>query len=110
MSAVDGNMKAVSMNLCDGVTAVLNGNGQIRIFGVRKGMYSPTLMDDKAVVNNHFICKAGWQLDCVAKRHRGSQQVQFPNGDTIPLEYDATKYKLYVECCMLNIVHQPKRN
>eukprot|EP00957_Ditylum_brightwellii_P192687 14671964-Ditylum_brightwellii.AAC.2 len=78
-------MKAVSMNLCDGVTAVLNDNGQVRLFGVRKGAYSPPLMDDKAVVNNHFIHKADWQLDCVAKRHKGPQQVWFPNGDAIPL-------------------------
>eukprot|EP00957_Ditylum_brightwellii_P145248 11062922-Ditylum_brightwellii.AAC.1 len=55
MLAVDRNMKVVSMNLCDGVTAVLNDNGQIRLFGVRKGVYSPTLMDDEAVVNDHFI-------------------------------------------------------
>eukprot|EP00957_Ditylum_brightwellii_P194389 14804248-Ditylum_brightwellii.AAC.1 len=56
-------------------------------------------MDGKAVVNDHFIFGEGWQLDCVAKRHGGSQQMCFPNGDTIPLEYDTTKYKLYVKCC-----------
>eukprot|EP00957_Ditylum_brightwellii_P107210 8180386-Ditylum_brightwellii.AAC.1 len=63
-------MKAVSMNLCDGVTAILNDDGQIRLFGPRKGVYSPTLTDDEAVVNDHFIREAGWQLDCIAKRHR----------------------------------------
>eukprot|EP00957_Ditylum_brightwellii_P167702 12766902-Ditylum_brightwellii.AAC.1 len=60
IAAVDGIMKAVSMNLCDNVTAELNSNEQVRLFGMRKGVYSPMLMDDKAVINNHFICEVGW--------------------------------------------------
>eukprot|EP00957_Ditylum_brightwellii_P006673 506936-Ditylum_brightwellii.AAC.1 len=47
MSVVDRNMKAVSMNLCAGVTAVLNDNRQVRLFDVRKGIYSPMLKDDE---------------------------------------------------------------
>eukprot|EP00957_Ditylum_brightwellii_P145504 11079331-Ditylum_brightwellii.AAC.1 len=99
MSAVDRTMKTVSMDLCDDVTAVLNNDKQVGLFGMRKGVYSPMLTDDKAVTNKHFIHEAGWQLSSVAKRHGGSQQVWFPNGDVIPSEYNAMKYKLYVKCC-----------
>eukprot|EP00957_Ditylum_brightwellii_P185451 14120892-Ditylum_brightwellii.AAC.1 len=28
------------------------------------------------------------------------QSIWFPNGDGIPLEYDATKYKLFAKCCL----------
>eukprot|EP00957_Ditylum_brightwellii_P166791 12695522-Ditylum_brightwellii.AAC.1 len=67
------------MKLFDGVTAVLKDDEQVRLFGIKKGMYSSTLADNKAVANNHFVCEAGWQLDYVAKRH-----LWLPNGDTAP--------------------------
>eukprot|EP00957_Ditylum_brightwellii_P170686 12992261-Ditylum_brightwellii.AAC.1 len=57
------------------------------------------LMDNKAVVNDHFIHETGWQLNYVSKRHRRSHQVWFLNWGTIPIEYNATKYKLYVKYC-----------
>eukprot|EP00957_Ditylum_brightwellii_P004774 363868-Ditylum_brightwellii.AAC.1 len=28
-----------------------------------------------------------------------SQSIWFPNGDDIPFEYNATKYKLFLKCC-----------
>eukprot|EP00957_Ditylum_brightwellii_P010174 768845-Ditylum_brightwellii.AAC.1 len=64
-----------------------------------KGIYSPDLTKDEAVVNNHLCCEAGWQLDCVAKHHGGLHSIWFPNADTIPLEYDTIKYKMYLPCC-----------
>eukprot|EP00957_Ditylum_brightwellii_P016995 1281140-Ditylum_brightwellii.AAC.1 len=73
MSAVDTAMSDVSMQCCDAVTAVLTRNGQIQLFGIRRGCYSPALTDNEAVVNSHFIRKAGWPVDCVATRHGGSQ-------------------------------------
>eukprot|EP00957_Ditylum_brightwellii_P045584 3456793-Ditylum_brightwellii.AAC.1 len=45
-----------------------------------------------------MMCEAGWQVDCMAKPHGGLQSIWFPNGDNIPLEYDANIYKLYVDC------------
>eukprot|EP00957_Ditylum_brightwellii_P083127 6320266-Ditylum_brightwellii.AAC.1 len=45
-----------------------------------------------------MIWEAGWQVDCMAKRHGGLQSFWFPNRDEIPLEYDANKYKLYIKC------------
>eukprot|EP00957_Ditylum_brightwellii_P152726 11625153-Ditylum_brightwellii.AAC.1 len=69
------------MQLCDAVTAISNGNGQTHLLGVKRGVYSPTLTDNEAVVNTHFIKEAGWQADCVAKHHGGSQSIWFPNGD-----------------------------
>eukprot|EP00957_Ditylum_brightwellii_P066643 5057595-Ditylum_brightwellii.AAC.1 len=99
MSAVDSAMSDVSMQCCDAVTAVLTRKGQTHFFGVRRGCYSPTLTDDEAVVNNHLIREAGWQVDCVAQRHGGSQCMWLPTGDDVPLEYDANKYKLFMLCC-----------
>eukprot|EP00957_Ditylum_brightwellii_P010427 788890-Ditylum_brightwellii.AAC.1 len=64
-----------------------------------KRVYSPTLTSDEAVINTHFISEAGWQADCVAKHHGGSQNIWFPNGDDVPLEYDAAKYKIFLKCC-----------
>eukprot|EP00957_Ditylum_brightwellii_P111453 8500840-Ditylum_brightwellii.AAC.1 len=43
--------------------------------------------------------EAGWQADCVARQHGRSQSICFPNGDDVPLEYDTTKYKLFIKCC-----------
>eukprot|EP00957_Ditylum_brightwellii_P170251 12960491-Ditylum_brightwellii.AAC.1 len=40
----------------------------------------------------------GWQVYEVAKHHGGAQSVWFPNGDELPLEYDATKYKMFLQC------------
>eukprot|EP00957_Ditylum_brightwellii_P124612 9497347-Ditylum_brightwellii.AAC.1 len=54
-------------------------------------------MDNEAVVNTHFSYEAGWQVDEMANHHRGSQSIWFPNGDELPLEYDATKYKSHQE-------------
>eukprot|EP00957_Ditylum_brightwellii_P153231 11662834-Ditylum_brightwellii.AAC.1 len=49
MSAVDDTMSGVAMQLCDAVTAILNGNGQVCLLGVKRGVYSPTLTNDEAV-------------------------------------------------------------
>eukprot|EP00957_Ditylum_brightwellii_P111766 8524893-Ditylum_brightwellii.AAC.1 len=76
--------------------AVQNGAGQTRLLGVWRGIYSPNLMDDKAVVNHHMFREAGWQVGCVAKQHEGLQCFWFPIGDDIPLDYDTNKYKLYI--------------
>eukprot|EP00957_Ditylum_brightwellii_P177685 13534883-Ditylum_brightwellii.AAC.1 len=95
MSAVVGSMQGVSMNCSDDVTAIQNSSGQICLFGIMRGVHLPSLTDDEAVVNAHFICEEGWQVDEVAKCHRGSQSVWFPNGDELPLEYDASKYHFF---------------
>eukprot|EP00957_Ditylum_brightwellii_P117846 8990112-Ditylum_brightwellii.AAC.1 len=58
MSAIDSSMKSVAMKTCDAVTAVQNSDGQPWLLGIRHGAYLPTLMDDKAVVNNHLVCEA----------------------------------------------------
>eukprot|EP00957_Ditylum_brightwellii_P157713 12004285-Ditylum_brightwellii.AAC.1 len=99
MSAVDDAMSGVAMQLCDAVTAILNGDGQVRLLGVKRGVYSSTLTNDEEVVNTHFIREARWQADCGARQHGGSQSIWFPNGDDVPLKYDATKYKLFIKCC-----------
>eukprot|EP00957_Ditylum_brightwellii_P013778 1038389-Ditylum_brightwellii.AAC.1 len=65
---------------------------------MRRGAYLLSLADDVAVVNNHLIREAEWKVDCMAKQHGGAQSIWFSNGDNVPLEYDATKYKLYVKC------------
>eukprot|EP00957_Ditylum_brightwellii_P154188 11733503-Ditylum_brightwellii.AAC.1 len=92
-------MSRVAMQLCDAVTAILNGDGKVCLLGVKRGVYSLTLTNDEAVVNTHFIREAGWQVVCVARRHGGSQSIWFPNGDDVLLEHDATKYKLFIKCC-----------
>eukprot|EP00957_Ditylum_brightwellii_P012780 966301-Ditylum_brightwellii.AAC.1 len=75
--------------MCDTVTAVQNSDGQPWIPGIRCGAYFPTLMNNKAVVNDHLVHEAGWKLDCVAKRHGGSQCLWLPDGTKVSLEYDA---------------------
>eukprot|EP00957_Ditylum_brightwellii_P009377 709099-Ditylum_brightwellii.AAC.1 len=82
MSAVDNTMSGVAMQL-----------------SVKREVYSLTLTDDEAVINTYFIQEAGWQVDCVAKCHGRSQSIWFPNGDDVPLEYSATKCKLFAKCC-----------
>eukprot|EP00957_Ditylum_brightwellii_P128876 9830956-Ditylum_brightwellii.AAC.1 len=59
MSVVDDTMSGVAMQLCDAVTAILNGNGQVHLLGVRRVIYSPTLTDDEALINTRFIREAG---------------------------------------------------
>eukprot|EP00957_Ditylum_brightwellii_P050920 3862430-Ditylum_brightwellii.AAC.1 len=98
MSAVDDTMSVVAIQLCDAVTVIFNGDGQVCLLGLKRGVYLLTLTDDEAVVNTHFIRETGWQADCVARRHGGSQRIWFPNGDDVLLEYDATKYKLFMKC------------
>eukprot|EP00957_Ditylum_brightwellii_P128815 9826100-Ditylum_brightwellii.AAC.1 len=41
---------------------------------------------------------AGWKLDYVTKWNGRSLRLWFPDGNKVPLEYDATKYKLFVMC------------
>eukprot|EP00957_Ditylum_brightwellii_P191016 14544382-Ditylum_brightwellii.AAC.1 len=74
MYAVYNAMSAAIMNLCDAVMAIQNDDVQVRLFGVRKGIHTPMLTNDEAVVNNHFIWEVGWQSDCAAKRQGGSQR------------------------------------
>eukprot|EP00957_Ditylum_brightwellii_P030331 2297061-Ditylum_brightwellii.AAC.1 len=93
MSAVDSNMSSVTMKMCDMVTAVQSADGQNRLMGIQRGAYSPTLMDDEAVMNHHLVCEAGWKLNCVAMMHGGSQCLWFPDGNKVPLEYETNKYK-----------------
>eukprot|EP00957_Ditylum_brightwellii_P080833 6148706-Ditylum_brightwellii.AAC.1 len=61
MSAVDDSMRGISMKCFNAVTLVQNGTGQICLLGIKRGVYSQSLMDNEAVVNTHFICEAGWQ-------------------------------------------------
>ena len=98
MAAVDDAMSTVPMTLCDAVTAVVNSEGHVQLVGVRKGGYSAGLTDDEAVINTHYIREAGWKVDCVAKRHGGTQSIVMPQSGEIPLEYNANKYKLYLSC------------
>eukprot|EP00957_Ditylum_brightwellii_P024975 1888681-Ditylum_brightwellii.AAC.1 len=78
MSAVDSNMSSVALKTYDEVTAVQREDGQTWLMGIRCGAYSPTLTDNEAVVNNHWVHEAGWKLDCVAKWHGGSQCIWYP--------------------------------
>eukprot|EP00957_Ditylum_brightwellii_P148768 11326048-Ditylum_brightwellii.AAC.1 len=91
-------MSSVAMKMCDAVTAVQSCDRQPWLLSIRHGAYLPTLMDNKAVVNNHPVLEAGWKLDCVDKRHGGSQCLWLPDGTKVTLEYDANKYKLFVLC------------
>eukprot|EP00957_Ditylum_brightwellii_P117037 8927402-Ditylum_brightwellii.AAC.1 len=72
------------MKACDVVTFVQSNDGQPQLLGIRCGVYSPTLIDDKAVVNNHLVHEVDWKLDCVAKRHRGSHCLWLPDGTKAP--------------------------
>lgn len=98
MAAVDADMNSVPMQLCDAVTAIIDDDGQLNLFGVRRCGFSPTLTDDEAVINNHFLREAGWKADCVAIRHGGSQSIFPKAGKVWPLQYDANKYKMYLKC------------
>eukprot|EP00957_Ditylum_brightwellii_P038886 2938603-Ditylum_brightwellii.AAC.2 len=86
MMAIDDTMNNVPMKCCDAVTAIHNGSGQTQLIGVQRGVYSPNLMDDEAVVNHHMMREVGWQVDCMAKQHGSLQSIWFPNGDDIPLD------------------------
>eukprot|EP00957_Ditylum_brightwellii_P016442 1236262-Ditylum_brightwellii.AAC.1 len=92
MTAINYTMNNVPMKCCDAVMAVQNGAGQTRLLEVWRDVYLPNLTDDEAMVNHHMLREAGWQVDCIAKWHRGSQCFWSPNGDGIPLDYDANKY------------------
>eukprot|EP00957_Ditylum_brightwellii_P048117 3652305-Ditylum_brightwellii.AAC.1 len=59
MSAVDDSMRGISMNCYDAVTTVQNSTGQMYLLEIKRGVYSPSLMDNENVVNTHFICEAG---------------------------------------------------
>ena len=59
MTAVDRDVQALPMKLCDAVTAVLDDEGQIKLFGVMRCCVSPTLTDNEAVINNHLLHEAG---------------------------------------------------
>eukprot|EP00557_Chaetoceros_sp_GSL56_P014026 CAMPEP_0176478512 /NCGR_PEP_ID=MMETSP0200_2-20121128/1227_1 /TAXON_ID=947934 /ORGANISM="Chaetoceros sp., Strain GSL56" /LENGTH=1865 /DNA_ID=CAMNT_0017874457 /DNA_START=317 /DNA_END=5915 /DNA_ORIENTATION=+ len=98
MAAVDADMNSVPMQLCDAVTALLDDEGHINLFGVRRCGFSPTLTDGEAVINNHFLREAGWKADCVAERHGGTQSIFPADGKVWPLQYDANKYKMYLKC------------
>ena len=91
-------MPAVKVSLCDAVTAVVDTDGQIQLLGVKKCGYSPSLNDNEAVINSHFIREAGWQVDCVSERHGGGQYMVLSNRSKIMMHYDATSYKMYLAC------------
>ena len=95
IAAVDSQMPTVKTLLCDAITAVKSENGKIKLIGVRRCGYSPSLNEDEAVINSHFLCEAGWSVDSVSKRHDGSQFLSIREF-AIPLEYNATCYKMYV--------------
>ena len=98
MSAVDQHMGDVRMNLCDAVTAVADESGNTQLIGVRRCGYSPTLNDDEAVLNMDLMREAGMKVNGCAKRHGGKQQVILSHGTPIALKYDATAYKMYMQC------------
>jgi hypothetical protein len=77
-----------------------NSNGEIRLIGVWRCGFSPSLNEDEAVINMHFLQEAGWSVDEVAKRHGGSQSLSIQDV-VIPLEYNATCYKMFVSCYSL---------
>jgi hypothetical protein len=80
--------------LCDAVTVILSDDGQINLIGVRKCGYSTSLSNDEAVINSQFLNDAGWNVDCVSKRHGDIQSL--PIGDiVVPFEYNATCYKMF---------------
>eukprot|EP00957_Ditylum_brightwellii_P153169 11658590-Ditylum_brightwellii.AAC.1 len=60
MSAVDESMKETVMQCYNAVIDVCNRHGQMRLFGIRRGAYLATFIDDEAVVNNHYAHKEGW--------------------------------------------------
>eukprot|EP00957_Ditylum_brightwellii_P135552 10335725-Ditylum_brightwellii.AAC.1 len=62
-------------------------------------------MDNEAVDNHNMMHEAGWQVDCVAKWHGGSQSIWFSNGDDISLEYDAKNTS-----CMSIVRAHPKKS
>ena len=98
LSAVDEQMPAVKVGLCDAVTAVKDEKGQVQLLGVKKCGYSPSLNDNEAVINSHFIREAGWQVDCTSERHGGGQCMNLPSGVKVMMNYDATTYKMFLAC------------
>ena len=98
ISAVDGQMEHVKLSMCDAVSAVTDGDGIVHILGVRSAGYSPTLSDNEAVVNTHFIRESGLSIDDQAKRHGGAQSLFLSPSSIVPLEYDPNAYKIYVRC------------
>ena len=88
-------MPTVKTPLCDAVTAVKSENGNIKLIGVRRCGYSPSLNENEAVINSHFLREAGWLVDCVASRHGGTQSLSIREV-VIPLEYNAICYKMHV--------------
>eukprot|EP00957_Ditylum_brightwellii_P150490 11459461-Ditylum_brightwellii.AAC.1 len=69
MAAVDDSMNGVSMQCYNAVTAMLNGDGQVQLVGVKRCMYLPSLTNDEAVVNRHLIREVGQQIDYIANQH-----------------------------------------
>ena len=98
MSAIDGGMDTVEMRLCDAVTAVRSQKGETKLIGVKRSGYSQDINDNEAIINMHLLREAGWNVDCVAKRHGGTQQIILNKDDKIPLEYEPNSYKLFVQC------------
>ena len=68
--------------------------GIVHLLGVRSAGYSPTLSDNEAVVNSHFIREASLTIDDKAKRHGGDQMLALSESSTVPLEYDPNAYKI----------------
>jgi hypothetical protein len=75
--------------LCDAVIAMKNRYG-----------YSPSLNDDEVVINMHFLCKAGWLVDGVAKRHGSSKSLSIQEV-VIPLKYNTIYYNMHASCYSL---------
>ncbi len=75
-----------------------DSNGNVQLLGVLRAGYSPTLNDGEAVVNTHLMREAGIAVDATAVRHGGGQRLDLDAETRVPLEYDATKYKMYVAC------------
>jgi len=99
MSAVDEHMGDVRMKLCDAVTAVADESGKVQLIGVKRCGYSPTLNDNEAVLNTNLMREAGMKVDACAKRHGATQKmILSANEPIVPLQYDATAYKMYVQC------------
>ena len=65
-------MLTIKTSLCNAVTAVTSKDGYLKLIRVRKYGYSSSLNDNEAVINSHFLREAGWTMNYVSKRHRGS--------------------------------------
>eukprot|EP00957_Ditylum_brightwellii_P061515 4668393-Ditylum_brightwellii.AAC.1 len=59
MTDVENSINGISMQCCNAVTAMLNGDGQVQLIRVKKWAYLPSLTDDETVMDSHLVREAG---------------------------------------------------